>query len=39
VVAFFAIEVMLAVWVRDGLLLNIIMLIYPIEGIRQWQMP
>ena len=32
-----ALEVFLALWIRDGLLLNIIMLIHPIGAIRTWQ--
>jgi hypothetical protein len=34
---FFAIEVTLLIWIRDSLLLEIIMLIHPIEAIRHWQ--
>lgn len=34
---FVATEVTLAFWIRDGLLLNIIMLIYPLDAIREWQ--
>jgi Protein of unknown function (DUF2585) len=30
-------EVALALWIHDGLLLNIIMLIHPIPAIRSWQ--
>ena len=34
---FLLMEVMLALWIRDNLILNVVMLLWPIEGIKAWQ--
>ena len=38
VVLFVVVEVALLLWVRDSLLLNIIMLAFPLEALKEWQM-
>jgi hypothetical protein len=38
IVVFLLVEVILVIWIKDGLLLQILMLIVPVDAIKMWQM-
>lgn len=38
IVVFLLIELVLVIWIKDGLLLQILMLIFPLQTIKLWQM-
>ena len=37
VLFFVAVEVLLVLWIRDSLLLNVLMLVHPSDAVRAWQ--
>jgi hypothetical protein len=39
IVLFLLVEAVLLIWIRDSLLLELVMLIHPIHGVKSWQLP
>jgi hypothetical protein len=35
---FVVMEIVLLLWIRDSLMLNIVMLVWPLDGVKHWQM-
>jgi Protein of unknown function (DUF2585) len=38
IAAFFAVDSLLVWWIRDSLLLNVLMLVHPLESVKAWQL-
>ena len=38
VASFFVVDAVLVWWIRDSLLLNVVMLVHPVDAVKQWQM-
>lgn len=38
VAAFVSVDAALVVWIRDSLVLNVVMLLYPLESVKAWQL-
>ncbi|HEU5236990.1 MAG TPA: DUF2585 family protein, partial [Pyrinomonadaceae bacterium] len=38
IILFLAVEAVLLIWIRDSLLLELIMLIHPVNTIKMWQL-
>jgi hypothetical protein len=34
---FFAVELITAIWVRDNMALNVLMIVFPVDSVRHWQ--